>query len=318
MPEWLIERGIGETRAVRLDAGEIVEARIQIEGTVPAGAVLHARLTDRGTSGRNAVAKDSEGREYLLPIAPSGVTQGAQISIEVTREAIPGAEPWKRPLARMTDEAPRPAIELEAEVLPFPSPEDLLEQAGWSDLLEEARSGLVRFPGGELRVSLTPAMTLIDVDGHLPPAKLAKAGAEVAARTILRNGIAGSIGIDLPTLAGKAQRQEIGTAVDANLPQPFERTAVNGFGFIQIVRPRARASLFELAEDRVTFEARALLRRGARERSGATTLIAHPILIRVLEQHPAWIEQLSRQVGGAVTLRSDASLPIHGAYAQGS
>jgi len=317
LPDWLIERGIGETRAVRLDAGEIVEARIKLEGTVQAGTALHARLTDIGTTGRNAVAKDGDGREYLLPVAPGGVTHGARIIIEVTREAIPGTEPWKRPLARLTDEAPRPAVELGGEVLPFPSPEDRLEQAGWSDLLEEARSGIVRFPGGELRVSLTPAMTLIDVDGHLPPAKLAMAGAKAAARTILRHGIAGSIGIDLPTISGKTERQAVGSAVDAILPQPFERTAVNGFGFLQIVRPRARASLLELAADRAAFEARALLRRVSLERSGATTLAAHPAVIRVLERQTAWIEQLSRQIGGAVTLRSDPSLPIHGAYAQG-
>ena len=317
MPDWLIERGIGETRAVRLDAGEIVEARIQLEGLVPAGTTLHARLTDIGTAGRNAIAKDGDDREYLLPLAPRGVTQGTQISIEVMREAIPGTEPWKRPLARMTDEAPGAPRELDADVLPFPSPEDRLEQAGWSDLLEEARSGMVRFPGGELRVSLTPAMTLIDIDGHLPPAQLAMTGAEAAARTILRHGIAGSIGIDLPTISGKTERQAIGAAVDAILPQPFERTAVNGFGFLQIVRPRARASLFELAADRAKFEARALLRRAALERSGATALIAHPALIRAIEHHPAWLDQLSRQAGGAVTLRSHPSLPIHGAYAQG-
>ena len=317
MPDWLFERGIGETRAVRLDAGEIVEARVQLEGVLPAGTVLHARLADLGTGGRNAFAKDRDGQEYLLPVAPRGVTQGAQLGIEIMREAIPGTEPWKRPLARITDEAPRPAVELEADVLPFPSPEDRLEQAGWSDLLEEARSCIVRFPGGELRISLTPAMTLIDVDGHLPPAKLAMAGAEAAARAILRHGIAGSIGIDLPTISGKPERQAIGAAVDAILPQPFERTAVNGFGFLQIVRPRARASLFELAADRAAFEARALLRRAALERKGTTTLAAPPAVIRVLEQHPGWIEQLSRQVGGAVTLRSDAALPIHGAYAQG-
>ena len=64
------------------------------------------------------------------------------------------------------------------------------------------RSGIIRFDGGELRVSLTPAMTLIDVDGHLPVEALAMAGAEAAARTIRRHGIAGSIGIDLPTVSG--------------------------------------------------------------------------------------------------------------------
>jgi len=78
---------------------------------------------------------------------------------------------------------------------------------------------------------------------------------------IRRHGIAGSIGIDLPTAGSKAARLAAGEAVDAILPQPFERTAVNGFGFVQVVRPRQRASLVELAQDRAGFEARALLRR---------------------------------------------------------
>ncbi len=161
------------------------------------------------------------------------MTEGAVIRIEVTRERIPGVERWKRPLARLSDEALGPAPSLDAEVLPFPSPEDRLERAGWSDLIEEARSGIVRFEDGELRISLTPAMTLIDVDGRLPPFELALASAIAAARTILRHGIGGSIGIDLPTIGGKEQRQAVGAAIDANLPLPFERTAMNGFGFIQ-------------------------------------------------------------------------------------
>ena len=97
---------------------------------------------------------------------------------------------------------------------------------------------------------VTPAMTLIDVDGVLPPAELAIAGARASALAIRRHGIAGSIGIDLPNVRGKAERQAVAEAVDAILPQPFERTAVNGFGFLQIVRPRRHASLFELALDR--------------------------------------------------------------------
>ena len=88
--------------------------------------------------------EDGNGHEYLLPVVPGGVTQGAQISVEVMREAIPGTEPWKRPLARITDETPRPATELE-EVLPFSLPTTAWSRR-WSDLLEDARSGIVRFP----------------------------------------------------------------------------------------------------------------------------------------------------------------------------
>lgn len=312
MPEWVVERGIGETRSVRIRAGEIVEVRVLLEGVEPAGAILKGRLIETGFP---AVAQ-AEGQQYLLPKGAPGVTEGAVVRIEVTRERIPGIEPWKRPLARLTDEAPRPARPLDAEVLSFPSPKDRLEQSGWSDLIEEARSGIVRFEGGELRVSLTPAMTLIDADGRMPPFELALASAIAAARTIRRHGICGSIGIDLPTIGGKEQRQAVGAAIDANLPLPFERTAMNGFGFIQIVRARARASTFELAADRAPFEARVLLRRIAMDRTGSTCLVAHPSVTAVLERDAAWIEALARQIGGRVTLRSDQSLPIHGGYAQ--
>jgi ribonuclease G len=313
LPEWLIERGIGETRAVLVDDGRIVEARISRDGVVEAGTVLRAQLK---TVGRNAIAL-ADGREYLLPKSAPGVTQGATLNIQVTREELGGVEPWKRPLARQTDEEPRAAPVLEGQELAFPAPADELEAAGWSDLIDEARSGIIAFTGGELRVSLTPAMTLIDVDGQLPAAELAVAGARAAAESIRRHGVGGSIGIDLPTVQGKEARQAAAAAVDAILPQPFERTAVNGFGFLQIVRPRAHASLFELAADRAPFEARALLRRAARE-VGAIRLAAHPVVIAELNRNPGWLDQLSRHTGGLVTLRSDTSLAMSAGHAERS
>ena len=311
MPEWLVERGIGETRAVLVEDGHILEARILREELIPAGTILSAQLK---STGRNAIAV-SNGEEYLLPRGAPGVTEGGRVNIEVTREALGGNEPWKRPLARLSEELPRPTPDLDGRKLLFPTPVDALEAAGWSDLLDEARSGLVTFHGGELRISLTPAMTLIDVDGQLPPAELAIAGASAAARAIRRHGIGGSIGIDLPTTEGKALRQAAAAAVDESLSQPFERTAVNGFGFLQIVRPRRHASLLELASDRASYEARALLRRAARE-TGAIRLVAHPAVIAVLEAMPDWIDQLSRQVGGVAALRSDASLAMSAGHAE--
>ena len=312
MPEWLVERGIGETRCVLVDGGEIVEAKVLLDGSVAAGTVLEAALKQ---TGRPAIAAAGK-VEFLLPSGAPGVTEGARLFIEVAREAIPGSEAWKRPLARVAEGRARPTSPIAGERLAFPGVGDRLEEAGWSDLLDETRSGIVAFPGGELRVSPTPAMTLIDVDGHLPPPELALAGAAAAARAIRRHGIGGSIGIDLPTLAGKAQRQSVAAAIDAHLPQPFERTAMNGFGFIQVVRPRRHASLFELAQDRAAFEARALLRRAAFEPAGPKRLAAHPAVVAVIEAEPNWLEALARQIGGAVTLRADASIPIHGGYVE--
>jgi hypothetical protein len=321
LPEWLIERGIGETRAALVEGGEIVEARIELEGTQPAGTVVAARLASVGGQRRNAIARGEDGPEYLLSEAPRGVTEGASLNVEIVREAIPGAEPWKRPLGRATDAPPSPPQLLEerlgGRLLSFPSVgRDGLAEAGWGDLVEQASSGIIDFPGGTLRIYVTPAMALIDVDGTLPPEQLAVEGAAEAARTIRRLGIGGSIGIDLPTVARKAPRQAAAAAIDEHLPQPFERTAVNGFGFVQIVRPRRRASLLEIWSDRTAAEARALLRRIALESSGAKRLVAHPAVTAVLESKPEWIEALARQVGGAISLRSDPALPISAGHAE--
>ncbi len=307
MPEYWVEPGIGETRHVLVDEGDILEARIEIDGTMPAGSILQGRLV---RSGRHAIAR-ADGVEFLLNGGAPGKTEGATIAIEVTREAI-GPEPWKRPLARLAGGSPPLAPAEEALKLTFPAPQDRLAEAGWDDLIDEARSGMVAFPGGALRISVTPAMTLIDVDGTLPVEELALAGALAAARTIRRHGIAGSIGIDLPTVPGKAARVAIDQVIDAALVKPFERTATNGFGFVQIIRPRRHASLFELALDRAPFEARALLRRASRM-TGAVTLSANPAVVDAIGSD--WVAALERQVGGIVTLRADASLAMAAGHA---
>jgi hypothetical protein len=311
LPEWLTEAGIGEVRSVLVDDGDIIEARIARDAIIPAGTILAARLI---SGGRNAIVR-ADGIEYLLPKGAPGIPEGALLNVEVTREALAGAEPWKRPLARVSDEPPRPATPQEARSLAFPAARDELDAAGWSDLIDEARSGMVDFPGGALRISATPAMTLIDVDGSLELEPLALAGAAAAAAAIRRLDIGGSIGIDLPTISGKAARQAVAEAVDAILPQPYERTAVNGFGFLQIIRPRRRASLVELAADRASFEARALLRRAARE-TGAIRLVAHPRVIAAIEAQPGWIATLSVQIGGPAALRAEPTLAMAAGYAE--
>lgn len=316
MPEWLVEKGIGETRAALVEGGAIIEARIELDGVVAAGSVISAQLIDVGRDGRNAIAKDDLGTEYLLPRGAAGVAEGAPLNIRVTREPIPGPEPWKRPLA---EAAPDSSVQLRPltgrDVLSSPT-RDPLADAGWNEVIEEARYGIVTFDGGMLRIWPTPAMTLIDIDGYLDPQQLAMRGASEAAGAIRRLGITGSIGIDFPTVRNRLVRAKATDAIDRILPQPFERTAVNGFGFMQIVRPRPRASLVELAQDRASFEARALLRRVTFEDVGPRRLVCHPAIIAIFEQKPGWIDALAGQVGGGISLRADPALPISGGYAE--
>jgi hypothetical protein len=304
LPEWLIERGIGETRAALVEDDNIIEARVRRDGVIPAGTILEAKLAAVAPR----VTVEAGGETFLLPRGVSGVSEGRSLLIEVTRESLGGAEPWKRGLARITEEAPRPAPPLaegrEARI------------GSWDDLLEEARSGIIPFNGGELRVEPTAAMTMIDVDGWLAPAQLAQVAAWAAARAIRRLDISGSIGIDFPTLGAKQARREVDQVLDEFLTKPSERTAINGFGFVQVVRPRSRASLVELARDRAPFEARALLRRVAAEHPGPKRIVAHPAVIAVLDKQPLWLDALARQLGGAVGLRADAGVPMSGGYAE--
>ena len=303
MPEWLVEDAIGETRAALVENGEIIEARVRREGVTAAGTILEAQLV--GVAPR--VTVEAGGEQFLMPRGASGISEGSRLRIEVIREALGGTESWKRGLARRTDDDPRPAPPL-AEGIPG-------RIDGWDDLVEEARTGLVRFEGGELRIEPTSAMTMIDVDGWLVPDKLAQMGAWAAARAIRRLDIGGPTGIDFPTLKGREARQQVDSILAEYLPSPAERTAMNGFGFVQVVRPRSRASLIELAADRPQFEARDLLRRAGSE-IGAIRLAAHPSVVRVLEAQRGWLDRLAQQVGGAVTLRSDPKLAMSAGHAE--
>lgn len=314
MAEWLYEQGIGENRAILLEDGRIVEALIELSSEVRAGSVHAARLREIHVLGRRGLAELEDGMAVLVEPLPAALTQGQKLRVEIVREPLPERGRPKLAKGRATDLPESAGLSLQGRIAasPVQGLTDRFEKAGWSELLEEAATGELAFPGGALRMSLTPAMTLFDIDGGLPPAALAIAGAKAAARAIRRFGIGGSIGIDLPTVQGKAERQAAAAAVDAILPQPFERTAVNGFGFLQIVRRRERASLPELLQsDPAGAAARALLRRAERSQgAGERTLQAHPSVIARIEAHPEWLEALARRLGAPLALRGDPALAI--------
>ena len=305
MPEWLYELGIGEARAVLVDDGEILEAGIELSDGLRVGAVAPARRSapDRATL--------ADGSEVQLAVMPKGVPEGAALTVRITREAIPEPGRTKLPRAVPCDEPPAPAPDLLVRIVASGHPvrtlraheADALETAGWSELLDEARTGEIVFAsgagGGALRMSPTPAMTLFDVDGAAPLGPLAVAAAIRVAQAIRRHGIGGSIGIDFPTLGSKSERQAVAAAIDAYLPPPFERTAVNGFGFLQIVRPRPRASIPEIVRaDPIGAAARAALRRLEREPPGAPRAHRLPAaVLAYLHARPTWLADLARRTG---------------------
>lgn len=324
LAEWLYEDGIGEERAILIDNGRIVAARIERHGGVSPGLVIEAQLVARIVRNTRGIVKFPDGGEALLSPLPKGLNEGSSLMVEVTRAAIDEQSRFKLPVVKaMADKAPSDAPTLLQQIgQPVTKchahDADHFEAHGWSELLEEGRTGHFAFAGGALQVSLTPAMTLIDVDGDLAPAALALAAATAAARAIKRLDLQGNIGIDFPTLEAKADRQAAAEAFDTSMAGPFERTAINGFGFMQILTRRVRQSIPEMLQYRPKLaEALGLLRRAERDRgTGAMTVVGHPVVLAQIKAHSDWIELLARGTGRAVSLRTDPQLAIGAGYVE--
>ncbi|MFC4292432.1 ribonuclease [Sphingorhabdus arenilitoris] len=327
MAIWLYEDGIGEERALLTDKGRISEARIARHGEVKAGLVASATLVKQLIPNKRAIGQLAGGQEIMIAPLPQGVSEGGSMTVEIRRAAISEANRFKLPLARPAPdrkEAAAPTLlqQITAQGIELrvcrAHEEDHFAQAGWYEVIEEAQIGIVAFDGGTLQLSVTPAMTLIDVDGELPPFPLALAAAAASADAVRRFDLQGSVGIDFPGVQSKAERQSIAEAFDAAMCGDFERTGVNGFGFLQMVKRRIGPSLLEILQHRrVMGHALDLLRRAERSRgSGEMELTCHPALMRIFETHDDWIAQLERRSGRAVTLRSDPKLAIGSGYAE--
>lgn len=322
MADALIETGIGVTRALVIEGGAVVEAWLEPLDTPLAGDVADGRLASILVAGRRGIVLIG-GEEALLEPVPAGLSEGATIRVEMVREAVPESGRPRLAKVRATASPLRRGPDLAARlaarglvVRHVAARDGVLDTAGWHEATEIAVSGLLAFSGGLLTISPTPAMTVIDVDGPGPAAELALASVAAVARTVRLLDLGGSIGVDLPTVADRALRSRLGEALDAALPPPFERTAVNGFGFVQIVRPRLRPSLIERSRgDPVAWAALDLLRAAERS-SGAGTcnVTAAPAITAWLENRPALREELSRRLGAPVALHAAPALPISGGH----
>lgn len=317
---WYVEEGIAEHRAIRLEQGAIAEARVVYPGELAVGLVADAVLLSRAAGSPRGTARFPGGEEALVDRLPPSASEGAPIRLEVTRPAL--AERGRRKLARVrpTDATPRLAPTL-AESLRAEGNEAKVvhrfPEGDWDGLIAEAFAGEAAFTGGSLQFSPTPAMLLIDIDGTLDPKSLALAAVTALARALRRFDVGGPVGIDFPTLAAKADRRAVDKALDQALAGwPHERTAMNGFGFVQLVARLERPSLLHRAQLRRTAAAaRLLLRKGEHlDGAGAVLLRGHPALEAHLPE--ARLAELAHRTGREVHWEAHPVLAIEAPQAQ--
>lgn len=327
MTEWFYEAGIGEDRAIQVAGSEIVEARIERHEGIKPGLVTNAQLLTRVVANTRGIVRLEDGHEALLSPLPKGLDEGASLVVEVTRGAIDEKSRLKLPQVRAAhDSTLRAAPSLLEQITQSgiavrhcrAHERDYFEEHGWSEVLEEARSGIVRFAGGSLHIALTPAMTLIDVDGDMKAGDLALSAAEASAHAIRRHNIQGNIGIDFPAVEDKAVRNAVAEAFDRAMEISCERTAINGFGFMQIVTRRTKQSLLEVLQNRgLIAYVLELARRAERDKDAAPMrLVAHPAIISQFEKRPDWTRELAKRTGRAVCFRADAGLSMGGGYVE--
>lgn len=273
---------------------------------VRAGAVWGTRLR---AGGRVSLG----GEEALVSGGAAGFPEGARVMVEVVRERVPEPGRMRPARVRVTGPAtvegesnagPGLAQRLAALGLPVASgfPDEVAE--AWDAHWSAAETGQVAIPGGLLLCMPTPALTAIDIDGTPDPVVAASAIADLVHRWDLQ----GSIAIDFPTAPGRGWRQEAAQAFDrAMADAPFERTAINGFGLLQVIRPRVRASILEramLARDETT--ALALLDRAARAAgAGPIAIRARPAVARLLSAYPELVADAARRAGRPVDVVAD-------------
>ncbi len=316
MAEWLVERGVAETRALLVEDGTVLAAKLHWPGEALAGQRLSAKLTSKQAGSQRGTAVSQTGLEMLVDRLPRDAAEGQSLDLVISRAAVAERGRLKQAQARLVSERDSRRSKAQ-DTFSDGTIVRRFEPGLWEEVWEAAWSGEVAFAGGSLLFSVTPAMTVIDVDGDGSPRELALASVPAIAAVLRKFDCGGSIGIDFPTIADKAGRRSVDEALAEHLADfPHERTAMNGFGFVQLVARLEGPSLLHRMEySRVGAAARMVLRRAEQlDGAGTTQLTVHPALTAKLKTE--WLDELRRRTGRAATVLTDPGIALGAGHVQ--
>jgi ribonuclease G len=305
-------RSIGETLRAVVEHDTLVELHVLRDmDALPYGHVCDAIVRDK-QGARLRVACDGV-EAWLIDSAQHPI--GTRLQVQVTRAPI--AEPGQIKIAHVAAFRRQALAPPEARyVQDFP---DSFEVDGWCD---RAISGTILFEGGSLSLERTRAGLVIDVDGSGDALTLNLKAATKIAAVLRLFQVGGMVMVDFITPENRSARLNIDAALDAVLkkdPRPFERTAMNGFGMVQIVRARRGPSLIDQLcgirhhAPSVETQSLRLLAEAARSvGAGTRTLKARPDIIAQLEKWPSLLAEARLAMGANITMAADGTIRGHG------
>ena len=312
----------GERRAAFVENGNIVEIHIQRDALWALGECGAGRIDRKTPSGAYVIADDNS---ELLLRSKMGAPEGARIMFEVTREAI--AEPGRNK---------PPEIILREGVCDPLMGKDALWEARVASLEPSAINASIaegfdvaiagQSQRGDVTISFqrTKAGLVFDIDGIGDAFAINMVAATEIARLLRLYQVGAMVIIDFVSMESKAQRTQIAEAFDAaSLAdlRPFERTAINGYGMMQVVRARPRPSvldqLFGTRIAALSDETQAywLLRAVAQSSGfGARTVTTRPEVATLLqsERWAAWRGQAARLAGADMVVVADEKATGYG------
>lgn len=322
MREIAFDASPGETRAVLFEGGVAVELHIWCESHAAPGSVIDAKVVSK--AGARAFLTLSNGEEAVIAPSPPE-PEGATVRVQITRARICEPGEVKLATARLT-EADLSIIGEDQWRATLSERADAVITAGadFDDHFDIAHAGRSDVEGATIWFERTKAGLVFDVDGIGDAFATNRAAAAEIARLLRLFQIGGAAMIDFIGMENKAARLAVAAAFDeASLADPrgFERTSINGYGLMQVIRAKQGPSILDtlFGTRRVSLSDETLilaLLRAASRTSGAGVrrCVTTPALATQLEL-PVWqplIAQAARQAGAALEIVADASARGYG------
>lgn len=312
----------GERRAAVVENENIVEIHIQRDALWALGECGVGRIDRKTPSGAYVVADDGS---MLLLRGKTNALEGARVMFEVTREAISEPGRIKPPEIMLRDSLDETVIGKDALW------DARLASLGQSAINASITEGFdVAIAGqsqlGDVTISFqrTKAGLVFDIDGIGDAFAINMVAAREVARLLRLYQVGAMVLIDFVSMESKAQRTQIAEAFDAASvldPRSSERTAINGYGMMQVVRARPRPSvldqLFGTRIAALSDETQAywLLRAVAQSSGfGARTVTTRPEVATLLqsERWATWRAQAVRLAGADMQVVADEKAAGYG------